>query len=54
MKIRLAYTIEVDADAWAEAYGCAREDVREDVNIYFRNQISQSPAAEETGLEIIN
>ena len=54
MKIRMAFTVEVDPDAWVNTYGCAREDVREDVRSYLLNQITQSVGAEETGLEVVS
>lgn len=53
VKIRLAYTIEVDYDGWLLAYGTAREDFRDDVKSYFRSQITQCPAAEEADIEIV-
>lgn len=34
MKIRIAFTLDVDAAAWAEEYGCDRRDVRSDVVSY--------------------
>ncbi|MGV9659156.1 hypothetical protein ACWDR5_19590 [Streptomyces koyangensis] len=54
MKIRLTFTVEVDPEEWMKTYGGERSDVRSDVHSYFRAQIQQSPAAEETGLEIVS
>jgi len=31
MKVKIEFTIDVDADAWAEEYGIDRSGVREDV-----------------------
>jgi hypothetical protein len=52
MKIRLAYTIEVDYDEWSFSYGTSKEDFREDVKSYFWNLLIECPAAEETGCTI--
>jgi hypothetical protein len=35
MKVRVAFTVEIDADLWAEAYGLVtNEEIREDVKQY--------------------
>lgn len=34
MKVRVAFTVEVDADRWADAYGIEIDQVRADVNAY--------------------
>jgi len=34
MKVRVAFTVEVDADKWADAYGIETDQVRADVNAY--------------------
>lgn len=31
MKVKVEFTIDIDADAWAEEYGIDRSAVREDV-----------------------
>lgn len=54
VKIRLTFTVDIDPDEWVRSYGVERSDVRSDVYSYFRTQIQGSPAAEETGLEIIS
>ncbi len=35
MKVRLVLTYDVDEKAWANEFGVAEEDVRDDVRIYF-------------------
>lgn len=34
VKVRVSFTVEVDAAAWIEEYGCERSQVREDVRLY--------------------
>lgn len=38
MKVRVSFTVDIDADAWADEFGCDRADVRRDVQDYFSNQ----------------
>lgn len=40
MKIKLQFTIDVNPDAWIEAYGVDRADVRDDVRDYVRNSVT--------------
>lgn len=37
MKIRIAVTLDIDPDAWVTEFGVEREDVRADVQEYFKN-----------------
>jgi hypothetical protein len=34
MKVRISFTIDIDADAWAAEYGIDPKDVRKDVQSY--------------------
>ena len=34
MKVRVSFTVEVDQEAWANAYGIDKQQVRHDVNAY--------------------
>ena len=34
IQVRVAITIEIDADVWAAEYGCALADVGDDVRTY--------------------
>lgn len=43
MKIRIAMTVEVDADDWALEYGISRDEIRDDVRDYVRNALAQAP-----------
>ena len=47
MKVRVAVSIDVDREAWADSYGLAPEEVRADVRGYVLQQIRESPAATE-------
>jgi hypothetical protein len=49
IKVRIEFTAEVDADAWTEAYGIAKSEVREDVKTYALTQL-QGAAASDEGL----
>jgi len=53
MRIRIAFTVEVDPDAWRETYGPNDKDIRKDVRSYIMNGIDQSPAGEECGLRVV-
>lgn len=35
MKIRVAFTLDVDDEAWADEFGLERSEVRDDVKVYF-------------------
>jgi len=35
MKVKIEFTLEVNAKAWANEYGIENEDVRSDVKDYF-------------------
>ena len=35
MRVKLIETVEVDAEAWAQAYGICLNEVRADVQLYF-------------------
>jgi hypothetical protein len=39
MKVRVAFTIDVDAAAWCDAYGIDRAEVRADVIEYVRSNV---------------
>jgi hypothetical protein len=52
MKVQIKVTVEVDAQQWADEYGCEREEVREDVKTYFAYQIQAAPAIEDAGLTV--
>jgi hypothetical protein len=47
VKVRVAFTVEVDREAWAEDYGTDTTTavIRSDVRMYFLNAAQQSPAA---------
>lgn len=47
MKIRVALTVEIDADKWAEYNGKERSEVRDDVRSYVLNQVQCSASIEE-------
>ena len=38
-KVRVAFTVELDVDAWADDYGIDKSQVREDLNEYARNAL---------------
>ena len=44
MRIRISIAVEVDPQEWADEYGCALSDVREDVQALVRSQIDESVA----------
>lgn len=37
MKIRVEFTVDIDADVWCEVYGIGKPDVRDDVRSYIEN-----------------
>lgn len=37
MKVDVHFTVDVDADSWAEDYGIDRSEVRDDVKRHLRN-----------------
>lgn len=39
MKVRVAFTVEVDEQAWMTAYGIDRKDVRADINEYVKQAL---------------
>lgn len=41
MKVRVNVTIEVDAEAWAEEYGCEPSEVRADVKRWATNRLDE-------------
>lgn len=45
MKVRIAVTVDVDPEAWAEEYGIESSGVREDLKTWVVNAIQQCPAA---------
>ena len=38
MKVKIEFTVDIDPEAWAEEYGLARGDVREDVKAWVSSQ----------------
>lgn len=36
MKVRISFTLDVDPEAWANEYGVAAAEIRQDVQTYFR------------------
>lgn len=49
IKVRIEVTAEVDAEDWAETYGIAKAEVRQDVRSYALTQL-QGAAATDEGL----
>lgn len=45
MKVKVTVTLDVDADAWAREFYLDREDVREDVQIYFADTCHEQLAS---------
>lgn len=48
MKIRIPITLDVPTEgieAWMLEYGCEREEVREDIRSYVRNQVQECTGA---------
>lgn len=41
MKVRVAFTVEVDAQAWADEYGVEVDAVREDVRSYVASSVRE-------------
>lgn len=39
MKVRVSFTVNIDADAWSSEYGVALENVRADVQEYARHVV---------------
>jgi hypothetical protein len=52
IKVRIEVTAEVDVEAWAETYGIAKADVREDVKTYALNQLQGAAATDEDLWEV--
>jgi hypothetical protein len=50
MKLQITLTVTVDPDVWSEIYD---ENVRDGVCTYVFNQVSQSPAAEENAIVLV-
>ena len=44
MKVRVVFTLDVDAETWELEYGVRKDKLREDVNTYCRTQLEESPA----------
>jgi hypothetical protein len=40
MKVKVEVTIEVNAEEWAEEYGCEPESVRSDVKRWAQNRLN--------------
>ncbi len=45
MKVKISFTVEVDAEAWAKEYSLDISEVREDVKRYFES-VEASPLEE--------
>ena len=45
MKVKVSFTIEIDADAWELNYGTPRQDIREDVKNYAESAVIEQFAA---------
>lgn len=55
MKVRIGFTVDVDPELWALAFGVeGAAEIREDVKDYMRNLIQQCAAAQETDLTIVS
>lgn len=53
MKIRVTFTVEVDAEEWCEYYGVAtHSEVRESVRSYYLNEARQAHPAESVGAKV--
>jgi hypothetical protein len=53
-QIRLAYTVEVDTDAYSQMYGTTKDHVRADVQELYRELIKSSHPARECGLTVVD
>ena len=52
IKVRIEVTAEVDVEAWTEAYGITKADVREDVKAYALTQLQGAAATDEDLWEV--
>ena len=39
MRVRVSFTVDIDAEAWAETYGLTKAEVRADVQDYARHEV---------------
>lgn len=42
MKVRISFTVDIDADMWAEAYGLEKREVRPDVQTWAKAQVMET------------
>ena len=53
MRVKIEFTVEVDAEAWTATYGVqGAAEIREDVRLYVKGQVDDSAAASECGLVV--
>jgi hypothetical protein len=47
MKVKISFTLDVDAKAWAVEYGLDAREVREDVKLYIESGVRADLASRE-------
>lgn len=46
MKIKVAFTVDIDAESWANEFGLARSEVRADVQEHLRQSVLSMVASQ--------